>query len=253
MDAVFKALAANSRRKVLDALFDEDGQTLTALCANVDMTRQGLSKHLQALEDAGLIVTEFAGREKKHFLNPVPIRDITTRWLRKYSEKQLQAIENIKSAVEETAMSNSKQFAYQTWIRAPKTRVWEALTTPEFTSQYFHATYIDSTWEKNADVYYRMAPGGDIAVDGKVLESDPPNRLVISWHVRYDEQAIKEAPSRVTFTLEESGGQTRLRIVHDNFPENSVLFDRISEGWPWIVSSLKSLLETGKPLPTRAA
>lgn len=252
MDPVFKALAANSRRKVLDALFAEDGQTLTALCANVDMTRQGLSKHLQVLENAGLIVTEFAGREKRHFLNPVPIRDITRRWLSKYSDNQLQAIETIKIAVEDIAVNDNDEFAYQTWIRAPKDKVWQALTTPEFTSQYFHATHIESTWEKDADVFYRMAPGGDIAVDGKVLEVDPPNRLVISWHVRYDEQAIKEAPSRVTFSLEESKGQTRLRIVHDNFPENSVIFDGISEGWPWIVSSLKSLLETGEPLPSAA-
>jgi uncharacterized protein YndB with AHSA1/START domain/DNA-binding transcriptional ArsR family regulator len=253
MGPVFKALAASSRRKVLDVLFRDDGQTLTALCANVEMTRQGLSKHLQVLEDAGLIVTEFAGREKRHFLNPLPIREITGRWLSKYSQNQLQAIENIKSALEETAMNDNQEFAYQTWIRAPIDKVWKALTRPEFTSQYFHATHIDSTWEAGADVFYRHSPGGDIAVDGKVLEVDPPHRLVISWHVRYDEQAIKEAPSRVSFSLEETNGQTRLRIVHDNFPRNSVIFDGISNGWPWIISSLKSLLETGEPLPSVAA
>lgn len=252
MDPVFKALAAASRRQVLDALFRDDGQTLTELCATAAMTRQGLSRHLQVLEDAGLVVSEFRGREKHHYLNPVPIREMTERWLRKYSENQLQALDNLKKTVEESEM-NKHAFAYQTWIRAPRPRVWEALTDPAFTSKYFHATFIDSTWEAGAEVFYRYAPGGEIAVDGRVLEIDPPNRLVISWHVRYDERAIREQPSRVTFTLDEDNGQTRLRIVHDRFPDGSVVFDGISEGWPWIVSSLKSLLETGEPLPSAAA
>lgn len=253
MDAVFKALAAGSRRKVLDALFRQDGQTLSALCQNVDMSRQGLSKHLQVLEAGGLVLSEFQGREKKHYLNPVPLREITERWLAKYSIDQLDAVAALKHAVEGGTMSDDNEFAYETWIRAPKQRVWAALTTAEFTSQYFHATHIESDWKPGAAVFFRNAPDGDIAVDGEVLEIDPPNKLVISWHVRYDKQAAKEAPSRVTFSLEESNGQTRLRIVHDRFPEGSVLFDRVSEGWPWIVSGLKSLLETGEALPPAAA
>lgn len=253
MEDIFKALAAGSRRKVLDALFTKDGQTLSALSKNVSMTRQGLSKHLQVLEDAGLIVTEFRGREKLHYLNPVPVRDITERWLAKYSTAQLDALIALKQAVEGDAMNNDKTFAYQAVIRAPKERVWEALTSPEFTSQYFHATHIDSTWEPGAPVYYRNASGGNIAVDGEVLEIDPPHRLVISWHVRYNEEAIKETPSRVSFTLTESAGQTRLKVVHDEFPADTVLFEGISDGWPWILSSLKSLLETGEALPPEAA
>jgi uncharacterized protein YndB with AHSA1/START domain/DNA-binding transcriptional ArsR family regulator len=253
VEAAFKALAAASRRKILDALFREDGQSLTALCENVSMSRQGLSKHLRVLEDAGLILTEFRGREKLHYLNPVPVREITERWLAKYSEAQLGAITALKKAVEGDTMDNNKRFAYQAVIRAPRERVWEALTSPEFTSQYFHATHIDSTWEPGAPVYYRYAKDGDIAVDGEVIEIDPPNRLVISWHVRYDERATREAPSRVTFTLTGSGEQTRLRVVHDEFPDDTVLFEGISEGWPWILSSLKSLMETGEALPPDAA
>lgn len=253
MEAVFKALAAGSRRRVLDALFREDGQTLSALCENVSISRQGLSKHLRALEDAGLIVSEFRGREKLHYLNPVPVREITERWLAKYSEAQLGAINALKRAVEGDTMDNNKSFAYQTVIRAPKERVWQALISPEFTSRYFHATHIDSTWEPGAPVYYRYSEDGDIAVDGEVIEFDPPQRLVISWHVRYDERAIREAPSRVTFTLNETNDQTRLKIVHDQFPEETIVFEGIAEGWPWILSSLKSLLETGEALPPEAA
>ncbi len=248
MEAVFKALADASRRKVLDALFEEDGQTLQALCRNVAFTRQGLSKHLRVLENAGLIVTEFRGREKRHYLNPVPIREVTERWITKYATEQLTAVSALKRALEGGAMSNDT-FAYQSYIRAPIERVWEALTSPEFTAQYFYATRVESTWEEGAVVTYRYADGDEIAVEGKVIEVEPPYRLVITWHALYDDAVAGESPSRVTITLTESNGQTRVRIVHDQFPENSALFDSISEGWPWIIAGLKSLLETGAALP----
>jgi uncharacterized protein YndB with AHSA1/START domain/DNA-binding transcriptional ArsR family regulator len=247
VEAVFKALADNSRRMLLDALFDEDGQTLQALCQNVEFSRQGLSKHLRILEDAGLVITEFQGREKKHYLNPIPIHDMTERWIAKYARDQLIAVSALKQALEGDAM-NKKEFAYETYINASRDRVWQALTSAEFTSKYFYATHVDSTWEKGAAVNYRYA-SGDVAVEGNVIEVDPPNKLVISWHVLYDEAAKAEEPSRVTFALQDVNGQTRLRIVHDQFPENTVLLGSISEGWPWIVASLKSLLETGQALP----
>ncbi len=241
METVFKALADESRRKVLDALFEEDGQTLQALCKTVVFTRQGLSKHLRILEDAGLVITEFQGREKKHYLNPIPIHEVTERWIAKYAPEQLVAISALKQSLEGVEMNN-KEFAYETYINAPKVRVWEALTNPAFTAQYFYATRVESMWEDGAAVKYRYAKGGDI-------EADPPNKLAISWHALYDEAAEKEAPSRVTFTLEERDGQTRLRIVHDQFPKESVVFSSIAEGWPWIIAGLKSLLETGAALP----
>ena len=251
MKLVFKALADDSRRMLLDALFCEDGQNLQALCRNVDISRQGLSKHLRVLEDAGLVITEFQGREKKHYLNPVPIHEVTERWIAKYARDQLVAVSALKQALEGEAM-NKNEFAYETYINAPQDRVWEALTNAEFTSKYFYATHVESTWETDASVNYRYA-SGDVAVEGKVVEVDPPNKLVITWHVLYDEAAKTEEPSRVTFSLQETEGQTKLRIVHDQFPENTVLLSRISEGWPWIFASLKSLLETGRALPIPGA
>lgn len=247
MEAVFKALADNSRRVLLDALFDQDGQTLQALRQNVEFSRQALSKHLRILEDAGLVITEFQGREKKHYLNPVPIHEVTERWIAKYGRHQLTAVSALKQALEGDNM-NKNEFAYETYISASRERVWQALTNAEFTSQYFYATHVDSTWEAGAAVNYRYA-SGDVAVEGTVIEADPPKSLVISWHVLYDEAAKEEKPSRVTFSLQEGNGQTRLRIVHDQFPENTVVLDGISAGWPWIVASLKSLLETGQALP----
>jgi uncharacterized protein YndB with AHSA1/START domain len=147
---------------------------------------------------------------------------------------------------------NKKQFAYETYIKASREKVWQALTTAEFTAQYFHGTHVESSWVQGTPVKFLYAPGGEVAVEGLVLESNPPVKLSISWHVLYDEAASAEEPSRVTFTLEDVNGQTRLRIVHDAFPDNSVLFEGISHGWPWIISGLKSLLETGEPLPPLA-
>lgn len=248
MEIVFKALADESRRKVLDALFEEDGQTLQALCRNVSFSRQGLSKHLRVLEQAGLIISEFKGREKKHYLNPVPLHEVTERWIAKYAREQLVAVAAMKKSLEGRNMDRT-EFAYETYIAAGIEQVWEALTNPEFTAQYFYATRVESTWQVGAAVRYRYADRDDVAVDGAVIEADPPNKLVISWHVLYDDEAVREAPSRVTFTLADSEGQTRLRIVHDDFPEGSVVFDNISQGWPWIIAGLKSLLETGEALP----
>lgn len=147
----------------------------------------------------------------------------------------------------------SPDFIYETYIRATAEDVWKALTTAEFTAQYFHATCVESSWQAGDPVYYRYAEGGGVAVEGEVLEADPPHTLVISWHVLYDDAAKKEAPSRVAFQIEAMNEQTRLRIVHDRFPENSVVFDGIQSGWPWIIAGLKSLLETGEALPLAVA
>lgn len=101
LDAVFKALADRSRRLVLDKLFAHDGQTLSQLCAHLAMTRQATSKHLAVLEAAGLVVTVRQGREKLHYLNPVPINAIGERWIRKYERSRLDALADLKTALEE--------------------------------------------------------------------------------------------------------------------------------------------------------
>jgi DNA-binding transcriptional ArsR family regulator len=101
MDRVFKALADPSRRKLLDALHRENGQTLGALCAHLDLTRQAVSKHLTVLEEANLVASVWRGREKLHYLNPVPIADITERWIGKFEQHRLRALRDLKAALEE--------------------------------------------------------------------------------------------------------------------------------------------------------
>ena len=102
-DGVFRALADPTRRHLLDQLFERDGRTLTELESKLEMTRFGVMKHLRVLEDAGLVVTERQGREKLHYLNPVPIRLIHDRWIDKYTERQVSALVDLKSELEETA------------------------------------------------------------------------------------------------------------------------------------------------------
>jgi DNA-binding transcriptional ArsR family regulator len=101
MDAVFKALADPSRRELLDRLYAENGQTLNELCARLVMTRQAVSKHLAILEDANLVATVKRGREKLHYLNPVPIHEIAERWIGKYERHRLRALSDLKRGLEE--------------------------------------------------------------------------------------------------------------------------------------------------------
>src|SRR5213080_3938467 len=103
MDEVFRALADPTRRSLLDELFKQDGQTLSALEERLPMTRFGVMKHLRVLEDAGLVVTRKRGREKLHFLNPVPIRQIHDRWIDKYTEHRVSALLDLKNELEESA------------------------------------------------------------------------------------------------------------------------------------------------------
>jgi DNA-binding transcriptional ArsR family regulator len=100
MDKIFKALADTTRRELLDRLFAKDGQTLGELCEYLSMTRQAVTKHLVILEEANLIVIQWKGREKLHFLNPVPIQEIHERWVSKYEKGRLAAITNLKNALE---------------------------------------------------------------------------------------------------------------------------------------------------------
>lgn len=142
-------------------------------------------------------------------------------------------------------MSRSPSHVYETYIRARAEQIFEALTHPDWTIRYFHGTKIDSTWEKGSSVFYRY-PDGRPAVDGEVLEVDAPRRLVITWHTRYDEEAAKDRPSRVTFEIEPLGEICRLTLVHDDFDGETATYRNVSRGWNAILCNLKTLLETGE-------
>src|SRR5437016_6684685 len=132
MDEVFRALADPTRRSLLDELFREDGQTLSALEERLPMTRFGVMKHLRVLEEAGLVTTKRRGREKLHFLNPVPIRLVHDRWVSKYAEPWAATLSELKQTLEEEVMEK----VFEIYIKTTPERLWEAITDSELRREY---------------------------------------------------------------------------------------------------------------------
>lgn len=256
MEEIFKALADVSRRRLLDRLFERDGQTLTELSDSLPaMTRFGVMKHLRLLEEAGLVTTRRMGREKLHYLNAVPIRLIHDRWIGKYRKTRAAALAELKLDMEEEMTTNDTRPAqvYTVYIRAPREKVWDAITKPEFTRRYFFGSEPHSTWKPGTPLNWTEHGSGRPLVDGEVIEFDRPQRLVHSWIVRYDDALTSEGASRVTWELEETGGVTKLTAVHDDFAAGSKVYDNVAGGWPLVLSGLKTLVETGAPLQPEAA
>src|SRR5438093_1585403 len=141
MDAVFRALADPTRRRLLDTLFKRDGQTLSALEQRLPMTRFGVMKHLRVLEEAGLVTTRRRGREKLHFLNPVPIRLVHDRWVSKYAEPWAAALGGLKSKLE-----SPMEKVFEIYIKTTPERVWEAITDPDTRAKYNLGAAVTSDW-----------------------------------------------------------------------------------------------------------
>src|SRR6266567_4756122 len=143
VDAVFRALADPTRRSLLDELFREDGQTLSALEEHFSMTRFGVMKHLKQLEEAGLVVTRRQGREKLHFLNQVPIRLVHDRWVSKYAEPWAAGLSELKHDLEEKVMEK----VFEIYIKTTPERLWEAITDPDMRRKYTFGVVVNSDWK----------------------------------------------------------------------------------------------------------
>lgn len=142
----------------------------------------------------------------------------------------------------------STQFVYVTYIRTTPEKLFEALTKPEFTRQYWFGVTAESDWRVGAEWKLKFSDGR-IADTGEVLEYDPPRRLVVKWRNEFMPELKAEGFSRCVMELEPNGDMVKLTITHTMDREDSVFIQKVSGGWPKILSSLKSLLETGKPLP----
>jgi uncharacterized protein YndB with AHSA1/START domain len=244
-DQVFKVLADPTRRRLLDRLRQRDGQTLKQLCANLDMTRPAVAKHLGLLESANLVATVQHGREKLHYLNPVPIQQIWQRWTRRYEVSRLHALTTLKTAVEENTMA-PPDFVYTIYITASVEEVWRALTDPDFTRRYWGID-IESEWTVGARVTHRHPDQAEPFFGGEVLESAPPKRL------RYSAGFLPTAGNpdpdtrltTTTFELERVGPTAKLTVYSTDPRED--MRELVHQGWPMVLSSLKTLLETGKP------
>ena len=143
-------------------------------------------------------------------------------------------------------------FVYVTYIAATPDKVWQALTDGTLTRQYWYGRRIESDWKVGSTVtfWYHTEDGEAVSDRGIVLESNPPRRLSYTWHVEFADELRDEHPSRVIFEIEPSGKEVKLTLTHDEFEPGSKILDGVRSGWPAILASLKTMLETGKPLST---
>jgi uncharacterized protein YndB with AHSA1/START domain len=144
-------------------------------------------------------------------------------------------------------MKQPKQ-VFVTYIKTTPEKLWEAITRSQFTRQYFYGTSIESDWSPGASLIYRM-PDQSLAADGKIIELERGKKLSITFRPLWNPEFAKDAAGRVTWEIEPQGAVCKLTVVHDNFPPESKVYEDVAQGWPFILSGLKTLLETGAPLP----
>jgi DNA-binding transcriptional ArsR family regulator len=243
VDLVFRALADPTRRALLDELFARDGQTLVALTARHDMTRIAVAKHLKILEEAGLVVARRKGREKLHYLNPVPIREVHDRWVGKYTEPWAAGLVGLKRDLEA-----SMEKVFEIYIRTTPDRLWEAITDPAIRAEYQFGASVESDWTDGSPYRIGHPEAERPLAEGENLVVEPPTRLVQSYRALWGPAAEQAGTSRVTWEIEQVGDSCRLTVIHDDLPPDAP--SEIYGGWPMILSGLKTWLETGETLTT---
>jgi DNA-binding transcriptional ArsR family regulator len=244
VDAVFKALADPTRRELLDELFRHDGQTLGTLASRFAMTRVAVAKHLRLLEEAGLVASQRRGREKRHYLNPVPIRLVYDRWVNKYTGAWAAGLTDLKRDLEDNV-----EKVFEIYIQTSPERLWEAITNPEVRARYQFGARIESDWAPGSG--YRVGHAGTpngVLVEGENLQIDPPRKLAQSFRAVWGDDVAAEGTSRVTWEVEPVGDSCRLTVTHDQLRDGAD--EHLYGGWPMILSGLKTWLETGTELTT---
>jgi uncharacterized protein YndB with AHSA1/START domain/DNA-binding transcriptional ArsR family regulator len=244
-DAVFRALADPRRRVLLDALHERDGRTLGEMELLLpELTRFGVMRHVRLLEAAGLITTQRVGRRKLHYLNPVPIRLIADRWIRRYEAPFVSAMVGLRKQLETGTDMERPTHVHEIYIRTTPKELWQAITDPQKTRLYWFGALSHSEWTPGAR-WTSDAEDGKPYLDGEILEIEPPRRLVHTFHVNSDD-AAGDPPSKVTWEITPMGDACRLRLIHEELAEATERY--ITGGWEVILSGLKTLLETGEPL-----
>ncbi|MGZ7445156.1 ArsR/SmtB family transcription factor [Paenibacillus sp. TH7-28] len=247
---IFKALADPSRRKLLDLLHASDGRTLNDLCAPLDMSRFGVMKHLNVLEAAGLITTRKVGREKLHYLNAVPIRQIYERWVSKYAEPWTIGLTSLQYELKsEMNMANKPRNIHRIAIKAKPEQIWQAITDPAKTSKFWFNCAICSSWEDGSP--FELWDGEEKKVEGTILEINPPRKLVVNWRFISLPGTENDTASRITWEIDPHGefqGVSLVTVIHDEFEQAAGTAKILENGLPIVISGLKTLLETGEML-----
>lgn len=246
-DKIFNALADPHRRQLLDMLFQQDGQTLNELCAPFAISRFGVMKHLGLLEEAGLIVTRKVGREKFHYLNPVPIQEVYNRWVSKYAQPWTQTLIGLKHHLENPPMTTKPTHVYETYIRTTPEQLWNALTNGDITRHYYYGTRAESSWQDGAP--YSMTNDEGVRMqEGEVISSNPPHQLVASFRLLFSDEWQDAPAATMTYDIVPLGETCKLTVTLTNVEPRVAKEIGVDEGWAYILAGLKTYLETGEPL-----
>ena len=250
-DAVFRALADPSRRRILDLLKARPGLTVGELGERFAFSRFAVMKHLKILERVGLVVPRREGKSKRLYLNAVPIQTIYDRWISQYSALWASRLTTLKYELEGEDQPMPAvaqlQHVHVVHIRTTPEKLWEAITSPEFTRQYFHGSDVVTDWKVGSKIEY-LVPSKDgakqTAITGKVLEFTPHRRLAHTFSF----PSNGDDPTKVTYELEPIGDMVKLTMTHEGFTGETETYRGISTGWAPVFDGLKSLLETGQAL-----
>ncbi len=252
MDDVFRALSDPSRRRMLDLLKDRPGLNVSQLTECFEFSRYAVMKHLKILEKAGLVVARQSGRFKQCYLNVIPLQMISDRWMSRFSSQIAPGLTRLKHHLEskEIDMAHGKtelKHVFVVYIRTSRQELWDALTRPELTSQYYFNSALRSQLTPGSPIDFVLQDDKGrkpVPVKGQVSEVVPRRRLVYTF--RFTDR--DDPPSRVAYDLEEERGLLKLTVTHDEFDEKTSTYREVRSGWPYILSGLKTLLETGHPL-----
>ena len=251
LDPVFRAVADPSRRRILDLLKARPGITVGQLGDQFAFSRFAVMKHLKILEEVGLVIHRREGKSKRLYLNAVPIQTIYDRWISQYSALWAAQLTSLKYQLEgedrDMPAATQVQHVHVVHIRTTPERLWDALTRPELSRQYYYGTDIVTDLKVGSPLeYHQVGPDGTrtIVITGQVLEADPPRRLVHTFAFN----GTPDEPTRVTYELELLGELVKLTLIHEGFDGETETYRMVREGWTPIFDGLKTLLETGKPL-----
>ena len=251
MEDIFKALSDKHRLQLLDALKEEDGRSLGELETVLPhLTRFGVMKHLKVLEEALLIQTRKVGRFKYHYLNTVPLQEISDRWISRFAAPFSEGLVDLKNNLERVTIMDAQtkpKHVFTTIIQSSVEDLWSALTEPSEIQKYFFGLNLKTDWKKDNEIRF-VKENGDNEIIGKVLEVVPMTKLAHTFKGVCTPGQENDAPSRVTYEIENLGKACKLTLVHDEFDGETETYKNTGGGWPTVLSGLKTLLETGRPL-----
>ena len=245
MEDIFKALNDPTRRALLDALRENDGQSLSDLEARLDMTRFGVMKHLKLLEDANLITTTKKGRFKYHYLNALPLQEVIDRWIEPLlARPNARAVLNLKSKLEgRTAMPldiTKPDLVLHTYIDCAHDALWDALTQGDLIREYhFASDQVTGNHTSPGDDVTLTAPDGSEMLGLNLISIDPKSRMEMTFRPGWS----GATPSRCVYLIEPSIAGMKLTIEHYDLGPGS---DHVNDGWTRFMAGLKTWMETGK-------